>query len=125
VNSSSIARFGLGVLAAAVLTGLTACASRSGTPSASIPAPGSVSSATPASATPAEWKHPVLAAAEMPGRGDAEVWSQSCSRCHNLREPSYYTPGQWTLVMQQMRVRGYLTGEEARRVTAFLKDAGR
>jgi hypothetical protein len=61
----------------------------------------------------------------MPDRGDSELWAQSCSRCHNVRDPGYYSPGQWTLVMQHMRVRGYLTGEETRRIAAFLKDSGR
>ena len=68
---------------------------------------------------------PVLGAAAVSGRSDAELWSQSCSRCHNARDPAYYTPGQWTLVMQHMRTRGYLTGEETRRIAAFLKDASR
>jgi cytochrome c5 len=68
---------------------------------------------------------PVLAAAAVSGRSDAELWSQSCSRCHNARDPAYYTPGQWTLVMQHMRTRGYLTGDETRRIAAFLRDASK
>jgi len=68
---------------------------------------------------------PVLATDEMPHRSDAEMWSQTCSHCHNPRKADYYKPGQWKLVMQQMRVRGYLTGEEQRRITTFLTDASR
>jgi hypothetical protein len=68
---------------------------------------------------------PILAAGEVSGRGDAELWSQACSRCHNARDPAYYKPGQWALVMQHMRTRGYLTGEETRRIGAFLRDASR
>ena len=55
------------------------------------------------------------------GKGGAELWSENCSRCHNLRAPDYYTPGRWAVVTQHMRVRGYLTGEETRQVTAFLQ----
>ena len=54
-------------------------------------------------------------------KGGAQLWTENCSRCHNTRSPDYYTPGQWALVMQHMRVRGYLTGEETRQVTAFLQ----
>ena len=114
----SIVRPALACVAAALLAG---CSARGG---ASQPVSRAANTPT-TSATPGAWSHPVLAAAEMPDRGDSELWAQSCSRCHNAREPGYYSPGQWTLVMQQMRVRGYLTGEESRRISAFLRDAGR
>jgi hypothetical protein len=55
------------------------------------------------------------------GKGGAQLWTENCSRCHNLRPPDYYSPGRWAIVGQHMRVRGYLTGEEERQVTAFLQ----
>lgn len=54
-------------------------------------------------------------------KGGAQLWTENCSRCHNVRSPDYYSPGQWAIVMQHMRVRGYLTGAEAREVAAFLQ----
>ena len=54
-------------------------------------------------------------------KGGAQLWTENCSRCHNTRSPDYYTPGRWALVTQHMRVRGYLTGEEERQITAFLQ----
>jgi len=54
-------------------------------------------------------------------KGGAQLWTENCARCHNTRSPDYYSPGQWAIVGEHMRVRGYLTGEEAREVTAFLQ----
>jgi hypothetical protein len=54
-------------------------------------------------------------------KGGAQLWTENCSRCHNVRSPDYYSPGQWAIVMQHMRVRAYLTGEEERQITAFLQ----
>ena len=54
-------------------------------------------------------------------KGGAQLWTENCSRCHNVRSPDYYSPGQWAIVGQHMRVRGYLTGEEERQITAFLQ----
>ena len=104
----------------AVVIGLAGCASDAPSrPSGAAGAPRQQVAEMPPT-------HPVLAADAMPaGRSDSELWAQSCSRCHYARDPTYYKPGQWALVMQQMRVRGYLTGEEARRITAYLKDASK
>jgi cytochrome c5 len=55
------------------------------------------------------------------GKGGAQLWTENCSRCHNVRSPDYYSRGQWAIVAQHMRVRGYLTGEEERQITAFLQ----
>ena len=54
-------------------------------------------------------------------KGGAQLWTENCARCHNLRSPDYYTPGRWALVTQHMRVRGYLTGQEERQILAFLQ----
>ncbi len=56
-------------------------------------------------------------------RGGAEIWASSCSHCHNLRSPSTYGPHQWDVALYDMRVRANLTGEEQRKVLAFLKAA--
>jgi len=56
-------------------------------------------------------------------KGGAELWSETCAHCHNLRSPSSYGPAQWEVAVYDMRVRAHLTGEEQRKITEFLKAA--
>jgi cytochrome c5 len=56
-------------------------------------------------------------------KGGAELWSETCSHCHNLRSPSSFGPAQWEVAVYDMRVRAHLTGEEQRKITEFLKAA--
>ena len=56
-------------------------------------------------------------------KGGAELWSDTCAHCHNLRSPSSYGPAQWEVAVYDMRVRAHLTGEEQRKITEFLKAA--
>lgn len=51
----------------------------------------------------------------------AHAWANNCARCHNLRAPTEFSPDQWQVIMQHMRIQGGLTGKEARNITAFLK----
>ena len=69
---------------------------------------------------------PASAAAVAPvkvEKGGAEMWSETCAHCHNLRSPSAYGPAQWEVAVYDMRVRAHLTGEEQRKITEFLKAA--
>jgi cytochrome c5 len=66
---------------------------------------------------------PVMAAAASDGKSGAQLWSDNCRRCHNLRGPESFSPAQWDVIVHHMRLRANLTGEEARKVTAFLKSA--
>jgi len=50
----------------------------------------------------------------------AHDWANNCARCHNLRAPTEFSPDQWQLIMQHMRVQGGLTGQETRNISAFL-----
>ena len=75
-------------------------------------------STAPASA-PAPW----WAKTEASEKGGAELWAETCSRCHNLRSPSSYGPAQWEVAVYDMRVRANLTGEEQRKILEFLKAA--
>ena len=50
-----------------------------------------------------------------------QLWSESCSRCHNIRPPEYYSDAQWDIVVHHMRLRTNLTGEEQRKIAEFLK----
>jgi cytochrome c5 len=53
----------------------------------------------------------------------SELWGETCTRCHNLRPPDYYSDAQWETIVHHMRLRANLTGQEARKITAFLKSA--
>ncbi len=53
----------------------------------------------------------------------AQIWSQNCMRCHQLRSPAQYTPAQWGVIVQYMRLKAGLTGEQAKKVLAFLQSA--
>jgi hypothetical protein len=53
----------------------------------------------------------------------AKLWAQNCSRCHNLRPAKSFSDAQWDVIVHHMRVRGNLTGQEARAIGAFLKEA--
>jgi cytochrome c5 len=78
---------------------------------------------TPADTQPARAgasTQPALAAADT-GKGGAQLWAQTCSRCHNLRTPEYFSDAEWDVVCQHMRFRASLTGEEQRQIVAFLK----
>jgi cytochrome c5 len=54
-------------------------------------------------------------------RSGAQIWSETCSRCHNLRPPQSFSSAQWATIVHHMRVRANLTGQEARTVTEFLQ----
>ena len=56
-------------------------------------------------------------------RTGAQLWGQNCGRCHNIRSPGMYSDAQWEVAVMHMRVRANLTGEEHRKILAFLKSA--
>ena len=56
-----------------------------------------------------------------PARGRAQIWAETCNRCHNTRSPDSYSGKEWAVVMTHMRVRGYLTGEDQRAILEFLQ----
>lgn len=57
------------------------------------------------------------------GKPGAQLWAESCNRCHNYRSPSSYSDAQWSVAMHHMRVRANLTAEEEKKILAFLKSA--
>ena len=56
-----------------------------------------------------------------PEKAGAQLWSENCSRCHNLRPPESFSDSQWDTVVHHMRFRADLTGGEARKIAEFLK----
>ncbi len=55
------------------------------------------------------------------GKGGAQLWSENCARCHNVRSPASYSDGDWSVSMHHMRVRANLTAEEHVKILEFLK----
>ena len=53
----------------------------------------------------------------------AELWAENCMRCHELRSPAQYKPGEWAVIIDYMRLKAGLTGEQARKIEKFLKES--
>ena len=58
-----------------------------------------------------------------PQKSGPQLWVDNCSRCHNYRAPTEFTPNQWNTIMLHMRIQGGLTGKEAKEILAYLSDA--
>jgi hypothetical protein len=87
--------------------------STSSTPPATSPAPSASDIAT---------TQPVFALfGPPPVKSGVQLWSENCMRCHNGRPPDEFSDAQWETIVQHMRLRANLTGEEAREITKFLK----
>lgn len=56
-------------------------------------------------------------------RGGAQLWADTCMRCHNLRPPTQFSNNEWQIIVHHMRVRADLTGEEERDILAFIQSA--
>jgi len=66
-------------------------------------------------------------AAEIGRDGDvargAKAWVDNCERCHNMRDPKEFRDDQWHVIVNHMRIRGNLTGQDTRDVRRFLESA--
>lgn len=51
----------------------------------------------------------------------AKAWANTCSRCHNMRDPKELSDAQWKIVATHMRLRAGLDGEQVRDITTFLQ----
>ncbi len=51
----------------------------------------------------------------------AKLWAETCSRCHNMRDPQEFNADLWHPIVAHMRVRAGVTGIEAREILAFLR----
>jgi hypothetical protein len=50
----------------------------------------------------------------------ADLWTETCSHCHNLRPPNEFSARQWKTIMMHMRIQASLTGKEANDIYKFL-----
>lgn len=56
-------------------------------------------------------------------RSGAQLWGENCLRCHNAPAPNTFSDVEWDVAVMHMRVRAYLTHEEATKIADFLKTA--
>lgn len=64
-----------------------------------------------------------VGSAKGASKGGAQLWVESCIRCHNVRSPSIYSDAEWDVAMHHMRIRANLSAEESTKVLEFLKSA--
>ena len=63
--------------------------------------------------------------AESNALSGATLYAINCSRCHQERFATEFTPGQWKTIMIHMRVRANLPAAQAREILKYLQeDAG-
>ncbi len=53
----------------------------------------------------------------------AQAWAGQCARCHAMRDPRELRDDQWRAVVTHMRIRGGLTGQQARDILRFLQES--
>ncbi len=103
-KSRSVAAALAVALISAVIT--AGCATSGATP------PATATGAAP----PASGKAPVA-------QQGAQLWTQNCGHCHNIRPADSYSNAQWDVAMLHMRIRANLTANESRQILAFLRTA--
>jgi len=67
---------------------------------------------------------PAVASAR-PAVSGAQLWSETCGQCHNLRSPSEFGSAEWQVIVHHMRLRAGLTGEQQKTITEFLQSASK
>lgn len=56
-------------------------------------------------------------------KSGAQLWSEHCGRCHNVRNPASYSDAQWDVAMLHMRTRANLTKDDYEAVRKFILTA--
>lgn len=56
-------------------------------------------------------------------KSGAQLWAESCIRCHNTASPATFSDVQWDVAVKHMELRAQLTRVEAEKVLEFLKSA--
>ena len=60
---------------------------------------------------------------KLSAKSGAQIWADTCARCHAMRAPTSYSDAEWDLVVHHMRLQAHLTGAEQRAIAEFLKSA--
>lgn len=56
-------------------------------------------------------------------KSGAQLWGETCNRCHIAPSPSDYNDTDWETISLHMRVRANLTEHESKKIEEFLKSA--
>lgn len=56
-------------------------------------------------------------------RVGAQIWGETCIRCHNTPSPASYNDTDWETIGLHMKVRANLTAEQSNKVFEFIKSA--
>jgi cytochrome c5 len=56
-------------------------------------------------------------------KSGAQLWGETCIRCHNAPSPATYSDDQWNIIMGHMKIKAGLTDVETKKIEAFLKSA--
>lgn len=63
------------------------------------------------------------ASARITAKSGAQIWGETCIRCHNPASPDTFSDVEWDVAAMHMQIRANLTPEETQKVIAFLQSA--
>lgn len=64
-----------------------------------------------------------VAPAKISGKSGAQLWGETCGRCHNTASPSTFSDVDWDIAVKHMQFRAQITEAEAQKIVEFLKSA--
>lgn len=56
-------------------------------------------------------------------KSGAQLWAESCIRCHNTASPATFSDVEWDVAMKHMELRAQLTRVEAEKIREFILSA--
>ncbi|MEQ8554088.1 MAG: hypothetical protein RIC06_09425 [Cyclobacteriaceae bacterium] len=56
-------------------------------------------------------------------KSGAQLWAESCIRCHNTASPATFSDVQWDVAVKHMELRAQLTRVEAEKILEFMQSA--
>jgi cytochrome c5 len=61
--------------------------------------------------------------ASSSGKSGNQLWAETCTQCHNNRDPGTYSDVNWSIAMHHMRIRADLNAADSRKILEFLQSA--
>lgn len=62
-------------------------------------------------------------AMKIVSKSGAQIWGETCIRCHNGASPQTFSDVEWDVATMHMQLRANLTRKESIKVLEFLKSA--
>lgn len=60
---------------------------------------------------------------EVTSKSGAQIWGETCVRCHNAPSPETFSDLEWDVAATHMQIRANLTQDEIDKVVEFLQSA--